>query len=1215
MPQSVGPTSWLDSVSEELGVQQIKPFVDSLEQQRQQIMAAVPPLPSLTSSIPSLSSLLGGPSGASSSVNPPAAPGGTPAPMPQLSLPTPPIEAGPPPSIAQPNLSASIPDLSSLLTPLRPTASSSPATYGGGSDVGTNGAAPSTPARAPAPASGGTPPVRPDEPVTSETVTRSAAAALERAGLPTAMAPYLAGIAINEGILVPGTIARDHWSVGGVKAGGTAGSVTVPTREVVNGQSVMQTASFGTFNSMQEGMDALAAFVRDSPRFGPVVANAVKTGDYAGMIEGMRQQGYATDPDWTGKVTSIARGLPVPTAPSQTPTAAASETSGAQGAKPTSDIAQSALDDPDKWALCGPVAATIAAQRYGPNWTVAQAKQIAVENGLWDPSVGMHGLESQVTLLKKMGIGAASGPADQQRLAQDAQSGNTPIISTNRHYFILQGYDPQTGRFDTGTTGTVLKGGSRYLTLDQIASLGGGIQGAAYLDNPTSPTPSVVAGSSAPQAQAQPAPDDRTMYRQPLGQPSDTPPPDGGVSSTHEAGRFIPTPNYEPTGPAMRGVTPDVAYPRPGQRNRAVPGGDVTELPGPSVDPTYYGRNRAVPGDTAEWREGGWATPPDPASGGPYGLGTPLSYRQALTPTAQADPSSPPPTGPAGAPPNPDQGPHESGYRLSPGTPIPIQNADGSVSTELSITVTDPRLNGGRPTNIPSVWGGLRQSEDDAIEFATRSGIDWPSFNSIKQAEQAARQRSYDLGTGAQTSVGGASGVAPADRRNQAVPGVVDEQGGGMLPSGMSYRQPLDGSSTQDFLPGDGGTAPEQPGQRPYDPDQGPHELPPPDLTPRPRSQVVPDESPPPVPDYRTPASPLVTAPEQPAPAPVAQTDALGTSTAANPLKPVWDAAGNAIGYVRESGGQGLLGEAARTQEEKDRANAYAMEQAGITNAPAGAAPFLEENVLKPARDDVARWQELSGKESDARLGNGPPLTPDEQAELARLDVALASGTVAGVGNRLARTGFVDEAGRLLRPTAEAGRSVVEPIIQGANRLGAHLAENRAGVAALDAERAARPGVATYGTLGFSPAEQEMRGLTRTPVVPPDVAVGLGVERRIPEDPRLAQAVEASGGTITDRGVELNLTRAQGEGAAGRPASRGGVFYEAVPEGGRSNYAKSGDNPLGVGGSQVIPPAPTVIRSPLVLDAAPGEAAGFNQRDAATRAQREPGGRQGAECR
>ena len=127
---------------------------------------------------------------------------------------------------------------------------------------------------------------------------------------------------INEGILQPGTIARDYWSVGGVKKPGSAGAVTVPTREYINGQWVTQNASFGRFGSMQEGMDALAEFVRDSPRFGPVVQRAAQTGDYAGMIEGMRQQGYATDPAWTQKVTSIASGLPVPAAAARTQPAA-----------------------------------------------------------------------------------------------------------------------------------------------------------------------------------------------------------------------------------------------------------------------------------------------------------------------------------------------------------------------------------------------------------------------------------------------------------------------------------------------------------------------------------------------------------------------------------------------------------------------------------------------------------------------------------------------------------------------------------------------------------------------------------------------------------------------------------------------------------------------------------------------------------------------------
>lgn len=157
------------------------------------------------------------------------------------------------------------------------------------------------------------------------------------------------------------------------------------------------------------------------------------------------------------------------------------------------DIAQAALDDPDKWSLCGPVAAVIAATRHGAQWTVAQAKRIAQGSNLWDAGNGMHGLQSEVDLLNSMNVSARTGQADQQSLAADAAAGNTPIVSTNKHYFILTNFDPDTGKFDTTTTGTALASGSQQLTLSEIERLGGGIQGAAYIDNPTSPTPSVVA--------------------------------------------------------------------------------------------------------------------------------------------------------------------------------------------------------------------------------------------------------------------------------------------------------------------------------------------------------------------------------------------------------------------------------------------------------------------------------------------------------------------------------------------------------------------------------------------------------------------------------------------------------------------------------------------------------------------------------------------------
>ena len=41
-----------------------------------------------------------------------------------------------------------------------------------------------------------------------------------------------------------------------------------------------------------------------------------------------------------------------------------------------------------------------------------------------------------------------------------------------------------------------------------------------------------------------------------------------------------------------------------------------------------------------------------------------------------------------------------------------VKNDKGEDMSEYSITVTDPRLNGGKPTNIPSLWGGQIVSED-----------------------------------------------------------------------------------------------------------------------------------------------------------------------------------------------------------------------------------------------------------------------------------------------------------------------------------------------------------------------------------------------------------------------------------------------------------------------------------------------------------------------
>lgn len=79
------------------------------------------------------------------------------------------------------------------------------------------------------------------------------------------------------------------------------------------------------------------------------------------------------------------------------------------------------------------------------------------------------------------------------------------------------------------------------------------------------------------------------------------------------------------------------------------------------------------------------------------------------------------------------------------GRPI-LQNGDGSVSTERTITVQVDDLNGGKPTNIPTIWNGKPVSQDEAIANAVKSGQHFTAFNTVDDAVSAAKTRSNALG-------------------------------------------------------------------------------------------------------------------------------------------------------------------------------------------------------------------------------------------------------------------------------------------------------------------------------------------------------------------------------------------------------------------------------------------------------------------------------------
>lgn len=89
-----------------------------------------------------------------------------------------------------------------------------------------------------------------------------------------------------------------------------------------------------------------------------------------------------------------------------------------------------------------------------------------------------------------------------------------------------------------------------------------------------------------------------------------------------------------------------------------------------------------------------------------------------------------------------------------------IRNPDGTVSTERTVTVVHPLINGGRPTNIPTIFAGREFDEDTAaqiiLEFARRkkkstlidpeTGRELQAFDSMEAATKAAQARSREIG-------------------------------------------------------------------------------------------------------------------------------------------------------------------------------------------------------------------------------------------------------------------------------------------------------------------------------------------------------------------------------------------------------------------------------------------------------------------------------------
>ena len=181
------------------------------------------------------------------------------------------------------------------------------------------------------------------------------------------------------------------------------------------------------------------------------------------------------------------------------------------------------LSADEAYAACGPAAAVRFASLYGRNPSLREATDLAAQVG-WTSAQGMAGLGSEKALMDKLGVPTHMVGADITAMAREASTGNPVTISTPGHYFFADGYDANTGAFHVGQSGLDLKGGSEWMTADQIQQRMGTIQGALFADNPQVPQPSTADAGTNPLGFLDRAKDAITSKWQDLTQPQDTGP-------------------------------------------------------------------------------------------------------------------------------------------------------------------------------------------------------------------------------------------------------------------------------------------------------------------------------------------------------------------------------------------------------------------------------------------------------------------------------------------------------------------------------------------------------------------------------------------------------------------------------------------------------------------------------------------------------------------
>jgi hypothetical protein len=101
----------------------------------------------------------------------------------------------------------------------------------------------------------------------------------------------------------------------GIKSHGKGGGNTLSTTEVVNGQPVRIRDSFRSYADPGDSVRGYADFINTNPRY----RDFKSAQGLDAQIDALGRSGYATDPQYSAKIASIARGIPAGSALPQGP--------------------------------------------------------------------------------------------------------------------------------------------------------------------------------------------------------------------------------------------------------------------------------------------------------------------------------------------------------------------------------------------------------------------------------------------------------------------------------------------------------------------------------------------------------------------------------------------------------------------------------------------------------------------------------------------------------------------------------------------------------------------------------------------------------------------------------------------------------------------------------------------------------------------------------